>query len=263
MLPISWGRFRQINIDLREEEQQCQHLLQTHDRCKFSGLDPDRPAEPATGGGEGSSVGITKRDDVCKELSNRMGTHEFLVTMTTVMMMMMMMMMMIHLIGKESVFVLCPLNIMLMSYTQLQGLQSPAGSLGVMFGEMRTPGAHRWSPARQGEVSLACWDPLCAVHKHVQGGLHGGPWQGSTGCSPTPPRAVPLSVIPIKRQGGIKRGGGRKTTSHFPLFFMMLSLPCPFKLTNKKKTKKAKVPLKFLKRGYIHTHTHTHTHTYI
>ena len=47
-----------------------------------SGLDPDRPAEPETGGGVGSSVGNTKRDDVCKELSNRMGTHEFLVTMT-------------------------------------------------------------------------------------------------------------------------------------------------------------------------------------
>ena len=127
MLPISWGRFRQINVDLREEEQQCQRLLQTHDRCKFSGLDPDRPAEPETGGGEGSSVGITTRDDVCKELSNRMGTHEFLVTMTTVMMMMMMM---IHLIGKESVFVLCPLNIMLMSYTQLQGYSHQLAALG-------------------------------------------------------------------------------------------------------------------------------------
>ena len=82
MLPISWGRFRQINIDLREKEQQCQRLLQIRYGCKFSGLDPDRPAELETGGGVGSSVGNTKRDDVCKELSNRMGTHEFLVTMT-------------------------------------------------------------------------------------------------------------------------------------------------------------------------------------
>ena len=136
---------------------------------------------------------------------------------------------------------------MSMSYTQLQGLSSlwaqPASRPGVMFGAMRPPGAHRWLPTLQGELSAPGWDPLCAVHKQVQGRLRGGQGQSLNRLQPCPPPAVLLSLIPIKRGRRRKeRQEEETTTTYFSLLslFRDVILPWALKIKFKKKLKKLK-----------------------
>lgn len=127
---------------------------------------------------------------------------------------------------------------MLTSYTQLQGVQSPAGSPGVMFGEMRNPGAHRWSPAQQRGVLSPLRSTLCC------------PQTSSGLASWLLPKPCLSRSFPSKDRGASREGEEEKChcTFHYWVYFTMLSL---FVILNKQKLKKLKSHSS-LKMGYIY-----------